>query len=293
MLASSHWIKTMDDLFNIFYNVVGMILPFEWAAHDFMKRALLASILIAPMAAAMGIHVINFRMSFFSDAISHSAFTGIALGILMGVSPAMTMIIFGLLVGAIIVKVRKKSDLSVDTIIGVAFSTSVALGIVIISARRGLTKNLHSFVYGDVLAVRETELLLISLLAAVVFVFTVFIYNRLVLMAVNEQVAKTHGINTSLYEYAFSILLTLVICMSIRVVGILLVTALIIVPAAVGRTLSRNVGELFWFSTVTAMIASVAGLILSYYWDTATGATIVLICAVFFFTAQIFKALRG
>ncbi len=282
----------MDDLFNMFYNFIGTVLPFEWVAHDFMKRALLASILIAPMAAAMGIHVINFRMSFYSDAISHSAFTGVALGILMGINPVLTMVMFGLLVGGIIVKVRKKSDLSIDTIIGVAFSTSVALGIVIISSKRSLTKNLHSFVYGDVLAVREVELLLIFLLAILVLLFTIFIYNRLVLMAVNEQVAKTSGINTSLCEYAFSVLLTLVICMSIRVVGILLVTALVIVPAAVGRTLSNNVGQLFWFSTITALIASISGLIVSYYWDTATGATIVLICAIFFFTAQFYKTFQ-
>lgn len=282
----------MAELINAISGGIGFFLPFEWATHDFMRRALLAIILIGPAAAAIGIHMINFRMSFFSDAISHSAFTGIALGLLMNLDPVLTMIAFGLLVGLIIVRIRKRSRLSVDTIIGVAFSTSVALGIVIISARRGLTRNLHSFVYGDVLAVREVEILLMFFLAAAVFAFTFFMYNRLVLMAVNEEIAKTRGVNTALYEYIFSILLTLVVCLSIRVVGILLVTALIIVPAAVGRTLSRNVGELFWFSIIAALAASISGLILSYYWDSATGATVVLVCSVFFVLAQFVKGLR-
>lgn len=282
----------MEEFIGLICSGIGFFLPFEWVEHDFMRRALLAIILIAPAAAAVGIHMINFRMSFYSDAISHSAFTGVALGILMSLDPLLTMVAFGLIVGLIIIKIKKGSQLSVDTIIGVAFSTSVALGIVIISARRGLTRNLHSFIYGDVLAVREVEIALMAFLSIAIFAFTIFMYNRLVFMAVNEKVAKTRGVNTTLYEYLFSILLTLVVCLSIRIVGILLVTALIIVPAAVGRSLSKNVGELFWFSVMTALIASVAGLIFSYYWDSATGATIVLVCAAFFFMAQFVKGFR-
>ncbi len=282
----------MEALFDLIYGAMGVLLPFEWAGHDFMKRALLASVLVAPTAAAMGIHVVNFRMSFFSDAISHSAFTGVALGILAGVNPVLSMVVFGLLMGGVIVRVRKGSDLSIDTIIGVAFSTSVALGIVIISAMRGLTKNLHSFIYGDVLAVSELEVLLMFIVAAIVLLFTALSYNKLMMMAVNEEVARTTGVKVSLNEYLFSILLALVVCLSIRVVGILLVTALVIVPAAMGRSLSKNAGALFWYSTTTALVASVTGLIFSYYWDTATGATVVLVCASLFFSAQILRSLR-
>ncbi|MDH3976219.1 MAG: metal ABC transporter permease [Deltaproteobacteria bacterium] len=277
----------MEAVFNIIYNFMGILFPFDWLSHDFMKRALLATLFVAPAAAAMGIHVVNFRMSFYSDAISHSAFTGVALGILAGIDPVVTMVFFGLFVGSIIVKVRKKTDLSVDTIIGVAFSTSVALGIVIISAKRGLTRNLHSFIYGDVLAVSEGEIVLMALLALAVLLFAVYLYNHLILMAINGEVAKTKGVPTTLYEYIFSILLALVVCLCIRVVGILLVTALIIVPAAVGRILSKNVASLFWYSMAAALLASVTGLVISYYWDTATGATMVLVCAVLFFLSQV------
>lgn len=278
-----------EALFSGIYQVMGTALPFEWLSHDFMKRALLAMILIAPTAAAMGIHVVNFRMSFYSDAISHSAFTGIAIGVLLGFDPVLTMVIFGLLIGAVIVKVRRHTDLSVDTIIGVAFSTSVALGIVVISARRGLTRSLHSFIYGDVLAVGEGEIILMFILAAAMLIYSYLVYNRLILLSINSDIAKTRGVNTTLYEYIFSILLALVVCISIRVVGILLVTALIIVPAAIGRTLSNSIGGLFWTSTTTALVASGSGLAFSYYWDSAAGATVVLVCAVLFFSAQLFK----
>lgn len=281
----------MEALFASLYDFVGMIFPFQWASHEFMKRSLIAMVLIAPTAAAMGIHVVNFRMSFYSDAISHSAFTGIALGIILGFDPLMTMVVFGLVIGMLIVRVRRSSQLSVDTIIGVAFSTAVALGIVLVSARRGLTRNLHSFLYGDVLAVREGEVLIMFVLALAVLIYSGWLYNRLILMSINGEVARTRGINTSLQEYIFSLLLALVVCLSIRVVGILLVTALIIVPAAVGRSLARNAGQLFWISTITALISAVTGLALSYYWDSATGATVVLVCAAFFFIAQLFNSL--
>ena len=282
----------MEAFFDMIYGLMGVVLPFEWIAYDFMKRAFIAILFMAPAAAAVGIHVVNFRMSFFSDAISHSAFTGVAIGIVAGIDPVYTLVLFGILVGGLIVKMRKKSDLSVDAIIGVAFSTSVALGIVIISAKRGLTRNLHSFIYGDLLAVTEAELLLMTLLAAVVLLFSVFMYNRLILMAVSEDVSRVKGVNTTLYEYMFSILLALVVCLSIRVVGILLVTAMIIIPATIGRTLSKSVGTLFWISTLTAIAASITGLISSYYWDTSTGATVVLASAALFFAAQIVKGLQ-
>ena len=283
----------MEALFDMLYAFIGALLPFEWISHDFMKRAFIAILFMAPAAAAVGIHVINFRMSFFSDAISHSAFTGVAIGIVAGIDPVYTLVLFGLLVGGLIVKMRKRSDLSVDAIIGVAFSTSVALGIVIISAKRGLTRNLHSFIYGDLLAVSEAELALMALLAAVVLFFSILLYNRLILIAISEEVSRTKGINTALYEYAFSILLALVVCLSIRIVGILLVTAMIIIPATIGRTLSKSVGSLFWISTMTAILSSLAGLISSYYWDTSTGATVVLASAILFFAAQMVKAVRG
>src|SRR5450759_1870388 len=128
------------------------LLPFAFAEPAFMKRALLALLLTAPAAAALGVPLVQHRMAFFSDAIGHSAFTGVALGVLLGVSPSWTMVA---IVAVASTLVKGRTELSSDTVIGVFFSTVVALGIAIISREKGLTRNLQAFLYGDPLAVQE------------------------------------------------------------------------------------------------------------------------------------------
>jgi zinc transport system permease protein len=266
----------MDYLFQTAYQVIDVLLPFDWLAWTFMKRALLAVFLITPMCAAMGVQVVNFGMAFYSDAISHSAFTGVALGILLALDPMVTMIAFGILVGIGITRVREKSSLSSDTIIGVFFSFVVALGIVIISARKGLTKNLESVLYGDILTITDTEILWMALLASAVTVFMVFGYNRLLFLGINRHLAQSRGVRVVYYDYTFAILLALVVTVSIRAVGLLLVTALLVIPAATARNLAKNASQMFWYATSLSLVSGIAGLYLSYRWDSAAGATIIL-----------------
>lgn len=266
----------MEALFATIYQTMNALLPWEWLAWTFMKRALLAIILITPMCAAMGVEVVNFGMAFYSDAISHSAFTGVALGILLAVDPQITLILFGLLVGLGITCVRGKSNLSADTIIGVFFSFVVALGIVIISARKGLTRNLESVLYGDILTIADTEIAWMALLALVVSVFLIFNYNRLLFLGINRHLAQSRGVQVAFLEYMFAILLALVVTVSIRAVGLLLVTALLVIPAATARNLARNASQMFWHAIILSLISGISGLYLSYHWDSATGATIIL-----------------
>jgi len=141
------------------FALMDRLLPFAFTEPAFMKRALLALLFTAPAAAAIGVPLVQHRMAFFSDAIGHSAFTGVALGILLGVSPSWTMVAFGVLVAVAITLVKGRTELSSDTVIGVFFSTVVALGIAIISREKGLTRNLQAFLYGDPLAVTDAELL--------------------------------------------------------------------------------------------------------------------------------------
>jgi zinc transport system permease protein len=279
-------------VFETIYQIIDNILPFSWLEPTFMKRALLAIIIISPLCAAMGVQMISFRMSFFSDAISHSAFTGIALGVILSFNPYATMILFGALVSIGITKVKRSSELSVDTIIGVFFSASVALGIAIVSAKKGLTRNLQAFLYGDILAISEGDILLFLGFFILIIFFLIYGYNRLMLMGINERLAKVEGVPVRIYDYAFSILLALTITFSIRAIGILLVTAILIVPAAAGRNLARNVAEMFWYSIVIALASGTAGLVASYYWDSATGATIILFAVGFFALTQIIKTIR-
>jgi len=274
------------------YHLMDHALPFAWAGDLFMKRALLAVVLVAPVCAAMGVMVVNFRMAFFSDAISHSAFTGVALGVLLGINPLYTLIAFGIVVGLAIISVRRLSSLSVDTVIGVFFSFAVALGIVIISARKGLTRDLQSYLYGDVLTVGDGEILAMGLLFLAAIVFLSLWFNALILIGINERLAKAQGIRVKALEYGYALLLALVVTLSIRVIGLLLVTAMLVVPAAAGRNLAGSVRGMFWASVGIGLASGVIGLIGSYYWDSATGATIILVACGFFILSQAVSVVR-
>ena len=278
--------------FDALYNIMGEILPFTWLELTFVKRAFLAILIISPICAAMGVQMINFRMTFFSDAISHSAFTGVALGLIFSVSPYLTMILFGILVGISITKAKRSTELSVDAVIGVFFSAAVALGIAVISAMKGLTQNLQSFIYGDILAISDSELVWFLGLLIAITAFSAYGYNKLILMGINERVARVSGVPVFAYDYIFAILLALTITFSIRAVGILLVTAMLIVPATAGRNLARSAGGMFWYSIVISIIAGIAGLVISYYLDSATGATIILVAVGCFILTQIIKIVR-
>lgn len=264
------------------YALMDILLPFDWLEPLFMKRALLALLFVSPACAAIGVLVVNFRMAFFSDAISHSAFTGVALGMLLAVNPTITMILFGILIGLGVTNIKRRSELPTDTIIGVFLSGAVALGIVIISHKRALGRLLEAFLYGDVLAIGNMELVGMALLMLVVLLFIGYSYNELFLIGLNEDLARTRGTQVSAYTYVFSVLLAAVVTVTIRTIGILLVTAMLLVPAATARNFAKSAGGMFWYSCATAVFSAVGGLALSYKMGTATGATVILIATILF-----------
>ena len=258
-----------------------------------MKRALLAILFVAPATAAIGAPLLQFRMAFFSDAIGHSAFTGVALGILLGVSPTWTMAAFGALVAVGIVLVKGRTDLSTDTVTGVFFSTSIALGIAVISRAKGLTRNLQAFLYGDPLAISDAELVWLFLLLLLVTIFLIVSYNRLLLLGIHEGFARSKGIRVRAVEVSFALMTSLVVTAAIRTVGILLVTALLVIPAASARNIARGAAPAFLFSIVIALFSGICGLVASYYLDTATGATVVLASSACFILTAAMRAARS
>ncbi|MCX6641498.1 MAG: metal ABC transporter permease [bacterium] len=263
----------MDPLLDL----IGRLLPFDWLDPAFMRRALLGLILIAPACSAMGVQVVSFRMAFFSDAISHSAFTGVALGLILGIEPRLTMILFGVAIGCGVLILARKAELSTDTVIGVFFAAVVALGIVIVSARRGLTRYFEGILFGDILAINNGELWIILCISALVVAFQWVGYNRMLLLAMNQPLAHSRGVRPALWEMAYGVLLALLVTISLRAVGLLLVTALLVVPAATARNLARSASGLFWWSSVVAGVSAFLGLYLSYVWGSATGATVILV----------------
>jgi zinc transport system permease protein len=275
-------------------DLAGKVLPFEAMQAKFMQQALIGLILLAPMCAVMGVQVVNSRMAFFSDAISHSAFAGIAIGLIFSFDIRASMILFALIVGIGITLVGRRTDLSSDTVIGVFFSVVIAFGLAIVSRNPSITRDLQRFFYGDILTIGNTEILWTLGLFLLVAAFQFFGYNRLLFCGLNSQLASAYGVKTGFYEYVFAALLSLVVIFSVWAMGVLLVTALLIVPAAAARNFARSVGGMFWWATFISLFSAVAGLLVSAQdWaHSSTGATIILVAAAWFLFSCIPSLLR-
>ncbi|NTU48522.1 MAG: metal ABC transporter permease [Syntrophobacteraceae bacterium] len=283
----------MVDL-TFLYNLLGTLLPFEFMQARFMQQALLGLVLLAPMCAAMGVQVVNFRMAFFSDAISHSAFTGVALGLILGMDVRLAMVGFALFVGLVIVGVGSRSRLSTDTLIGVFFSAVNAFGIAVVSRDRSVARDLQRFLYGDILTIGDTEIASLVLLFLGLLAFQAWGYNRLLYLGVNPLLASVHGVRVRIYQYLYAGWLSVVVIYSVWAVGVLLVTAMLVVPTAAARNFARSAGGMFWWALLVGWTSAIMGLILSAQpWArTATGATVILCAFLWFILSQLITIRR-
>ena len=267
---------------SIWYSIIDFLFPFEWAQYDFMKNALLGVLLVTPMFGILGTMVVNNKMSFFSDALGHSALTGIAVGVMFGINNTLvSMLAFSILLTIAIINVKNAKTASVDTIIGVFSSSAVALGIVILSYNGGFNKY-SAYLIGDLLSISNNDIfmLIISFIAVLLIWFTCF--NKFLLVSINHTFARSRGVNVKFYEYIFTILVAIIVTISIQWVGILVISSMMILPAASARNISNNIRQYHIYSISIAVISGILGLFLSYHFGCATGATIVLISSVFF-----------
>ena len=284
----------MPDL-SFLYSIVPMLLPFGCMEARFMQQAFIGLLLLAPIAAIMGIQVVNFRMAFFSDAISHSAFAGVAIGLIASLDPSLTMVAFAVFVGIAITAIERKSSLSMDTVVGVFFSAVVAFGIAIVSRDRSVARDMQLFLYGDILTISTADIIMLAALALVIIVFMGLGYNRLIYIGLNHSLARAHRVRVAFYQYMYAALLSVVVIFSVRAVGVLLVTALLIVPAAAARNFSRTSGAMFWWAILISVTSAEAGLVISAQeWAyTATGATVILVAFAWFIISSIVAYLTG
>ena len=267
---------------SLWYSIIDFLFPFEWAQYDFMKNALLGVLLVTPMFGILGTMVVNNKMSFFSDALGHSALTGIAVGVMFGINNTLvSMLAFSILLTIAIINVKNAKTASVDTIIGVFSSSAVALGIVILSYNGGFNKY-SAYLIGDLLSISNNDIfmLIISFIAVLLIWFTCF--NKFLLVSINHTFARSRGVNVKFYEYIFTILVAIIVTISIQWVGLLVISSMMILPAASARNISNNIRQYHIYSISIAVISGILGLFLSYHFGCATGATIVLISSVFF-----------
>ena len=254
-----------------------------------MKNALLAILIITPLFGIIGTVIVNNKMAFFSDALGHSAFTGIALGVLLGIINEMiSLIAFGVFLALIITRVKNKGNTSSDTVISVFSSTSVAVGLLVLSYGGSFSKY-STYLVGDILSVTSTELLSLFITLVVVIIIWSLIYNKLLVISVNRELAASRGIKTAVYENIFVIVVAVVVMMSIKWVGILLINSLLILPAAAARNIAKNSRQYLVSSVIISLVCGVSGLLISFYCDTSAGATIVTVSAAVFFVTYLIR----
>ena len=258
------------------------LLPISMFRYEFMIHAFLAVLLIAPLFALLGTMAVNNKMAFFSDALGHSAFTGIGIGVLLGLDqPLFSMLAFGILLSLWITRVKSANLASSDTIISVFSSAAMALGIVILSGNGGFAKY-SSYLVGDILTVHHQDLLLLFVVLIAVYVLWRQIYNRLLLLSINRSLAASRGVNVVLLENIFVVMVAVAVMVSIRAIGILMINSLLILPAAAARNITYSARRYHWVTTAFGLGSALAGLVISYYANTSAGATMVLAAAVLF-----------
>ncbi|MBE6344405.1 MAG: metal ABC transporter permease [Spirochaetaceae bacterium] len=277
---------------NFLYNVLETILPFSWLEPNFMKNAFLSILVATPLFGGLGCFVVSNRMAFFSDAIGHSALTGVALGVILGLQdPIISMIAFSLLLGFVIISVKTKGKASADSIIGVFSSVSSALGIMLLSSTGNFSKY-QKYLIGDILSIRPSEIILLLCVAVVTLVLWILLYNKMLLTNLHRTLARSRGIKTFLIEQSFALITALIVTVSIRWTGLLMINSLLVLPASASRLVSRSSRSYMLFSVLISMFSGMVGLILSFYIGTATGATVVLVNAVLFLVCLLISAIK-
>ena len=257
-----------------------LLQPFQWG---FMRNALLAVLVISPLFGLLSTMVVTSRMSFFSDALGHSAFTGIAIGTLCGLADPLWMaVLLAAAFALLFTYVRRKSNMASDTVIGVFSSTAVALGIFIATFGGGSFTQYNSLLIGDILSVEPSKIALLAVILLVVAALWLASFNRLMLSAIHPALADSRGVRVFWQEAVFSIAIAVVVTVSMTWVGLLVINSLLVLPAAAGRNVAKNMRQYHLSSALAALIAGLVGLMTSYYLGSSAGASITLYLAVWF-----------
>ena len=269
------------------------LLPVEMLQWEFICNALLAILLMAPLLGLTSTMIVTGRMSFFSDALGHSAFTGIAIGCICGIgNPTWVAVIFAVGFALLFSFVRSRSHQTADTLIGVFSSTAVALGIFIATLGGGSFTKYNRYLIGDILSVTPGEIGALALVLAAVLVFWVLFSNRLTLSAVHPALASSRGFSPNISQTLFTTAIAVIVTLAISWVGLLILNSLLVLPAASSRNIAKNLRQYHGFSVLFALVAGIAGLVISYYLGASAGAAISLVLALIFAVSFCFRKVR-
>ena len=269
-------------------------LPFEWAAPDtmlFMKNALLAVLVVTPLFGLLSTMVVESRMAFFSDALGHSAFTGMAIGALCGLAqPVGAAVLFSVVIALLFTLVRQKTHMASDTAISV-FS-SVALGIFLSTLGGQSFTKFNNLLIGDILSVAPGEIGLLALILLGLLVLWITSFNQMMLSSVHLALADSRGIRVVWKNFLFTAAIAVVVTITMTWVGLLVINALLVLPGAAARNVARNLPQYHLVSVLGGVVCGIGGLMVSYYLGTSTGASITLLLALWFFLTLLLKRTR-
>ena len=253
---------------------------------DFIYRAIVASIGVSIIAGSLGCFVIWKRLSYFSDSISHSALLGVALGLATGLGINLGLVIVGGLFATLIVVLQQKDFWSSDAVLGIFSHVSLALGIVVLGIVGNQNTDYFAYLFGDILSINQKDIYWIFLVVFIVISILVTNWKKLLLITLNEELAKAEGINKLFYDLLFMFLIALAVSVSVQIVGVLLITSLLIIPPAIARVFSNSPIVMIFSSVIVSICSVLVGLFLSIDFDFATGPMIVITLGFLFFIAQ-------
>lgn len=257
----------------------------EFLSYGFIQRALITGLLLGVTCAVLAVFVVLRRMAFIGVGISHAALGGVALGLVLSLPPVPTAVVFSIGVAWVIGLITARGEVSDDTAIGIFFPTAMALGVAVISLSQTYRQDLMGYLFGNIVSVSVGDVWLLAVLSAVSLALLTFYFKEFLFLGVDEEAAKAAGLPVTFLRYLMLTILAVTIVAAMRLVGIILVSAFLVIPAATGQALARSMRGMVVISILSAMMSVVGGLWLSWLWSLPSGASVVLFSATLFFVA--------
>ncbi|MCC5606993.1 metal ABC transporter permease [Nostoc sp. CHAB 5834] len=264
----------------------------ELLTFPFMQRAIVGAVLMGILGGMLGSFVTLRQLSFFSHAVGHAALVGVALGVLLQINPTWMLLPFTLVFGVIVLYFIDKTDLASDSVLSIVLSGALAIGVILTSLIKGYRGNLMAVLFGDILAIDTTDLILTLLVLVGGSIFLLSTLRQQILLTLNPDVAQVQGIPVQLYRYVFVVLLSLAVAVAIKAVGVLLVNAFLVIPASTAKLMSHHFSRFLVMSVIVGSISSIAGIIVSGLFNLASGPSIVLVQFLLFVAVFIWFKLR-
>lgn len=261
----------------------------ELFGYQYFINALIASLLTAVSCGIIGSYVVAKRMVFVAGGITHSSFGGIGIAYFLGFNPILGASVFALLTGIGIERFTKKADVRNDSVIAILWSLGMAIGIIFIYLTPGYAPNLMSYLFGNILTVNSMDLVLLLILSIIIVIFFVLFYNKILFISFDEEYAKSQNIQVELFNYGLMALTALTIVLNIKIVGIILLISLLTVPQNTANLFTKDFKKIILYSIIIAFLGSLSGLIISYFLNIPSGATIIFNLIFIYLIARILR----